>query len=180
MFRRWASYLYDVILLRIEVAFITLLLAVATGFSLLLIFSRNFDFSVWDPSATTRLIYASAFLACLWGGCLATRRGRHIAIDVAVSRLSRESRRRLEGVTCALSAVVTLVICNHALRYLSMMVDPQASLAPASDVWFLREWIWKFGIAAAFGEMALHYAVRSVRAFMPSVELEDPTTEPLT
>ena len=94
-----------------------------------------------------------------------------------VPRRWAEKRRREEH---RVAAVVTLVICNHALRYLSMMVDPQASLAPASDVWFLREWIWKFGIAAAFGEMALHYAVRSVRAFMPSVELEDPTTEPLT
>jgi len=173
MIRKWASYLYDVILLRIELAFITLLLASAVGLSLLLIFSRNLHFSVWDPSAMSRVIFASAFLACLWGGCLATRKSRHIAIDVLVSRLPKAARRRLEGLTCALSAVASLIIYYHAVRYLTQMVDPLSSLAPGSDAWFLREWVWKLGVAGAFGQIALHYAVRAVRALTPNIELED-------
>jgi TRAP-type C4-dicarboxylate transport system permease small subunit len=178
-FRKWASYLYDVILLRVELAFITFLLANAVGLSLLLIFSRNVNFSVWNPSAMTRVIFASVFLACLWGGCLAARRGRHIAVDAGVSQLSKTTRRRLEGLTCSLSAVGSLIICYHAVRYLNLMVDPSSSLAPASDAWFLREWVWKLGIAGAFGQIALHYVVRAVRTFMPSIELEDPDAEPL-
>ncbi len=175
--RKWAGYLYDVILLRVELAFITLLLANAVGLSLLLIFSRNLDFSVWNPSALTRTIFASVFLACLWGGCLAARRGRHIAIDVGVSRLPTQTRRRLDGLTCLLSAVGSLIICYHAFRYLNLLVDPSSSMAPGSDAWFLREWAWKLGIAGAFGQIALHYVVRAVRTFMPGIELEDPDAE---
>ena len=172
--RKLAGYLYDVILLRVELAFITLLLANAAGLSLLLIFSRNLNFSVWNPSAMTRVIFASAFLACLWGGCLAARRGRHIAVDAGVSQLPKATRRRLEGLTCSLSAVGSLIICYHAIRYLNLLVDPSSSMAPGADAWFLREWVWKLGIAGAFGQIALHYAVRAVRIFIPSVEMEDP------
>ena len=179
MIRKWAGYLYDVVLLRLELAFITLLLTNTVGLSLLLIFSRNLHFSVWDPSAMSRVIFASAFLACLWGGCLATRRSRHIAIDAAVSRLPKATRRRLDGLTCSLSAVASLIIYYHSLRYLNLLVDPMSSMAPGSDAWFLREWVWKLGVAGAFAQIALHYAVRAVRAFMPSIELEDPTTETL-
>ena len=175
MIRKWAGYLYDVVLLRLELAFITLLLANTVGLSLLLIFSRNLHFAVWDPSAMSRVIFASAFLACLWGGCLATRRSRHIAIDAAVSRLPRATRRRLDGLTCSLSAVASLIIYYHSLRYLNLLVDPLSSMAPGSDAWFLREWVWKLGVAGAFAQMALHYAVRAVRAFTPSIELEEPS-----
>jgi TRAP-type C4-dicarboxylate transport system permease small subunit len=177
--RKWASYVYDVILLRVELAFITLLLANAAGLSLLLIFSRNLNFSVWNPSAMTRVIFASAFLACLWGGSLAARRSRHIAIDVGVSRLPKQTRRRLDGLTCIVAAAGSLIICYHAVRYLNLLVDPSSSMAPGSDAWFLKEWVWKLGIAGAFGQIALHYLVRAVRAFMPSIELEDPDAEPL-
>ena len=177
--RKWAGYLYDVILLRVELAFITLLLANAVGLSLLLIFSRNLHFSVWNPSALTRVIFASVFLACLWGGCLAARQGRHIAIDIGVSQLSKQARRRLDGLTCILSAVGSLIICYHAVRYLNLLVDPSSSMAPGSDAWLLREWVWKLGIAGAFGQIALHYVVRAVRAFIPSIEMDDPDAESL-
>lgn len=179
MIRKWAAYLYDVVLLRIELIFITLLLANTVGLSLLLIFSRNLHFAVWDPSAMNRIIFASAFLACLWGGCLATRRSRHIAIDALVSYLPKTTRRRLDGLTCCISAAASLIIYYHSVRYLNLMVDPTDSMAPASDAWFLREWVWKLGVAGAFAQIAIHYTVRAVRAFMPSVELDDPSEEPL-
>jgi hypothetical protein len=34
-------------------------------------------------------------------------------------------------------------------------------------------------VAVSLKKIALHYAVRAVRAFMPSIELEDPTAEKL-
>ena len=61
-------------------------------------------------------------------------------------------------------------------RYLDLMVDPLASLAPGSDALLLREWVWKLPIAGAFGLIALHFAVRSARAFLASddsIERED-------
>ncbi|MBW2271060.1 MAG: TRAP transporter small permease subunit [Deltaproteobacteria bacterium] len=179
MIRKWGGFLYDVVLLRIELAFITLLLANTVGLSLLLIFARNLHFSVWNPSAMNRVIFASAFLACLWGGCLATRRGKHIAIDAAVSHLPGAIRRRLDGLTCSVSAVASLILYYHSIRYLNLLVDPTSSMAPSSDAWFLREWVWKLGVAGAFAQIALHFTVRAVRAFMPSVELEDPDAETL-
>ncbi len=78
-----------------------------------------------------------------------------------------------------MSAVASLIIYYHSVRYLNLMVDPASSMSPGSDAWFLREWVWKLGVAAAFAQIALHYAVRAVRAWMPSIELEDPIEGPL-
>ncbi len=159
------SRCYDVYLLRIELGFIMLLLTNVVGLSLLLILSRNLHFFVGDPSATSRIIFASAFLACLYGGCLATRANRHIAIDAFASHLPEAFRVRLEGSICFLSAGVSGMLYFHAMRYLSVMVHPTSSLAPASDAWFLREWLWKLPIAGAFALIALHFLVRGIRIF---------------
>jgi len=165
MFQRWMSRFYDVVLLRVELGFITFLLANVVGLSLLLILARNFHFSVWDPSSLSRIVFASAFLACLYGGCLAARANRHIAIDAFVSLLPGSFRIRLEGFVSSVAAVASLAICYHALRYLNSVVDPRSSLAPASDAWFLREWVWKLSIAAAFALIAVHFSVGAIRCF---------------
>ena len=165
MFKRWMNCFYDVFLLRMELALITFLLANVVGLSLLLIFARNFQFSIPDPSALSRITFASAFLACLYGGCLAARTNRHIAIDALASLLPSRIRNGLEVFVSSVAAVASLVICYHALRYLNSIVDPQSSLAPASDAWFLREWVWKLSIAVAFALMSLHFCVRAVRRF---------------
>ena len=166
MFQKWFGRCYDVYLRRIELAFVTLLLTNVVGLSLLLIIARNAHFAIWDPSALSRIIFASAFLACLYGGCLAARVDRHIAIDVFTSYLSEPARRRLEGITSAAAALASLILYYHALRYLNRMVELDSSIVPASDAWFLREWIWKLAIAGAFAMVALHFGVRSVRCFI--------------
>jgi len=165
MFQKWVARFYDVVLLRIELAFIALLLANVVGLSLLLIVARNFQFSVWDPSALSRVIFASGFVACLYGGCLAARANRHIAIDAFASLLPRSIRARLEGFVSSVAAVASAAICYHALRYLIEVVDPTASMAPASDAWFLREWIWKLFIAGAFALISVHFSVAAGRGF---------------
>ena len=159
------SRFYDVVLLRVELGFITFLLAIVVGLSALLILGRNFHFSVWDPSSLSRIVFASAFVACVYGGCLAARTNRHIAIDAFASLLPGSIRIRLEGVVSAVAAVASLAICFHALRYLNLVVDPQSSLTPASDAWFLREWVWKLSIAAAFALIAVHFSVGAIRCF---------------
>jgi TRAP-type C4-dicarboxylate transport system permease small subunit len=151
--------------LRVELAFIAFLLANVVGLSLLLILARNLHFSVWDPSALSRIIFASAFLACLYGGCLAARANRHIRIDAFASLFPGWLRSRLEGFVSSVAAVASLALCYHALRYLHSVVDPQSSLAPASDAWFLREWVWKLCIAAAFALISVHFSVGAVRSF---------------
>jgi TRAP-type C4-dicarboxylate transport system permease small subunit len=156
---------YDVFLLRVELAFIAFLLASVVGLSLLLILARNFHFSVWDPSSLSRIVFASAFLACLYGGCLAARANRHIAIDAFASLLPWSIRIRLKAFVSSVAAVGSLGVCYHALRYLNSVVDPQSSLAPASDAWFLREWVWKLPIAAAFALISLHFLVGAIRCF---------------
>jgi TRAP-type C4-dicarboxylate transport system permease small subunit len=159
------SRFYEVVLFRVELGFITCLLAIVVALSVLLILSRNFQFSVWDPSSLSRIVFASAFLACLYGGCLAARTNRHIAIDAFTSLLPGSIRIRLEGCASSVAAVASLAICYHALRYLSSVVDPQSSLAPASDAWFLREWVWKLPIAAAFALISVHFSVRAIHCF---------------
>ncbi len=147
MFQKWFGRCYDVYLLRLELAFVALLLTNTVGLSLLLILARNAHFSVWDPSALSRIIFASTFLACLYGGCLAARANLHIAIDALAAHVSEPVRRRLEGVASSVAALASLIIYYHALRYLILMVDLESSIVPASDAWFLREWIWKLAIA---------------------------------
>jgi TRAP-type C4-dicarboxylate transport system permease small subunit len=168
MIRAWFGWLYDVALLRVELAFTGLLLANVVVLSLVLILARNFQLPIWDPSSLSRIIFASAFLACLYGGCLATRARRQIAIDALSSYLPGPTRRRVEGFTSAVAALASGALYVHALRYLNLMVDPLASLAPGSDALLLREWVWKLPIAGAFGLIALHFAVRSARAFLAS------------
>jgi TRAP-type C4-dicarboxylate transport system permease small subunit len=165
MLQKWISRLYDVVLLRMELAFIAFLLANVVGLSLLLILARSFHFSVWDPSSLSRIIFASAFLACLYSGCLAARTNRHIAIDALASLLPGSIRRHVEGFVAFVAAVASLAICYHALRYVDSVVDPRSSLAPASDAWFLREWVWKLSLAAAFASMSVHFSVRAIRCF---------------
>ena len=162
---KWVTRFYDVVLLRMELALIALLLANVVGLSLLLILARNFHFSVWDPSALSRIVFASAFLACLYGGGLAARSNRHIAIDAFASLLPGPIRSRLGVFVSAVAAVASLAICYHALRYLNSIVDPRSSLAPGSDAWFLREWIWKLSIAAAFALISVHFSVGAIRCF---------------
>ena len=165
MFRKRMRRFYDVVLLRVELGFITFLLAIVVGLSLLLILARNLHFSVWNPSALSQLSFASAFLACLYGGCLAARANRHIAIDAFASLLPGSIHRHREGFVSSVAAVASLAICYYALRYLSSVVDPRSSLAPASDAWFLREWIWKLSIAAAFALISVHFSVGAIRCF---------------
>jgi TRAP-type C4-dicarboxylate transport system permease small subunit len=169
---------YDVLLLRVELGFIAFLLAIVVGLSLLLILGRNFQFSIWDPSSLSRIVFASAFLACLYGGCLAARTNRHIAIDAFASLLPGSIRIRLEGSVSVVAAAASLAIAFHALRYLNLVVDPRSSLAPASDAWFLREWVWKLSIAAAFALIAVHFSVGAIRCFAspgdPSERQSDP------
>ena len=168
MIRAWFGWLYDVALLRVELAFTGLLLANVVVLSLVLILARNLQLPIWDPSSLSRIIFASAFLACLYGGCLATRAHRQIAIDVLSPYLPGPTRRRVEGFTSAVAALASLALYIQALRYLDLMVDPLASLAPGSDALLLREWVWKLPIAGAFGLIALHFAVHSARSFLTS------------
>ncbi len=163
--KKWLVRCYDVYLLRLELTFIALLLTEVVGLSVLLILSRNFHFPLWDPSATSRIVFASAFLACLYGGCLATRANRHIAIDPFATYLAPLARKRLDAVLSFLAAGVSGIIYSHAMRYLTIMVHPSSSLAPASDAWFLREWAWKLPIAWAFALIALHFLVNGIRSW---------------
>ena len=180
MFRKRMRRFYDVVLLRIELAFIAFLLANVVGPSLLLILARNLHFSVWNPSALSQLSFASAFLACLYGGSLAARANRHIAIDAFASLLPGSIHRHLEGFVSSVAAVASLAICYYALRYLSSVVDPRSSLAPASDAWFLREWIWKLLIAAAFALISVHFSVAAIRSFASGADPSEGELDPKT
>ena len=115
MIRVWFGWLYDVALLRLELAFTALLLANVVVLSLVLILARNLQLPIWDPSALSRIIFASAFLACLYGGCLATRAHRQIAIDALSSYLPGPIRRRVEGFTSAVAALASLALYIQAL-----------------------------------------------------------------
>jgi len=163
--KEFLSRCYDVYLLRVELGIIMFLLSNVVGLSLLLILSRNLHFSIGDPSAMSRIVFASAFLACLFGGSLATRAVRHIAIDAFASHLPIAIRLLLEGSISFLAAGVSGMLYYHAMRYLSTMVSPTSSLAPASNAWFLREWVWKVPIAAAFALISLHFLVQGIRRF---------------
>ena len=180
MFRKRMRRFYDVVLLRIELAFIAFLLANVVGPSLLLILARNLHFSVWNPSALSQLSFASAFLACLYGGCLAARANRHIAIDAFASLLPGSIHRHIEGFVSCVAAVASLAICYYAIRYLSSVVDPRSSLAPASDAWFLREWIWKLLIAAAFALISVHFSVAAIRSFASGADPSEGELDPKT
>ena len=155
--------LYEVHLARVEISIVIILLVTVIGLSLLLILSRNFDFQVGDPSMLNRLVYACTFYLCLFGGVLATRTSRHIKIDAIEPYLPNSWSTRLDGFLFLIAGIVSLIIAAIATRFILTIIEPGASLIPATDDWYLRERLWKWPMVLVFVLIALHFFVHSVR-----------------
>jgi len=155
--------LYEVHLARIEIGIVIVLLITVIGLSLLLILSRNFDFQFGDPSILNRLVFVCTFYLCLFGGVLATRTSRHIKIDVIEPYLPSSWSTRLDGFLFLVAGIVSLIIASTATRFILTIIEPGASLIPATDDWYLRERLWKWPIVLVFLLIALHFFVHGTR-----------------
>ena len=108
-------------------------------------------------------------MALLWmamlGALAATGRGRHIAIDLASALLPRALAAQAARVSSVAAAVVCGILAYASWRYVSFLADMETN-----PLLGIPQWKYYGVIPAAFGLMALRFAVR---AFVPAAWLAE-------
>ena len=120
-------YLYYRVLDRIEWGSVILLLAVVIFFSFAEVVNRNFGWHPWDPVAGQKAVYALTFYLGLYGAVLATRHGKHIAIDVVGPHLSSPVKIKLEIVLYLVAAFACASLCHAASTFVLESIEPDMS-----------------------------------------------------
>ena len=103
---------YYVVLDRIEWITVAILLTVVILVSFIEIVSRNTGIHFWDPFAAHKMVYALTFYVGLFGAVLATRKGKHIAIDVASPYLKPETKQKIDVLLFLVAAFAAVGECG--------------------------------------------------------------------
>jgi TRAP-type C4-dicarboxylate transport system permease small subunit len=156
------ALLYEVVLERIEWAVIALLLAAVITLSFGEILNRNLELTIWDSAAANRVTFTLTFYLGLFGGVLATRQSRHIAIDAVTPYLGLRVRAVLSGVLLVGSAVVAAWIAITAKRYVLEVIEADERFLPGKVEWYWRDRLWKWPLPVGFALMSLHFLVAGV------------------
>ena len=104
-----------------------------------------------DPALRVLVLWVG-----LCGAVVASRSGKHIAIDALVRALPAWMRCPARAFTCAFTAAVAGLIAYHSARFVAM--DYQAGMVAFAEV---PTWALELVIPVAFGLMAIRYLLRA-------------------
>jgi TRAP-type C4-dicarboxylate transport system permease small subunit len=159
-FMRSLHKLYYVHLDQMEWGIVALLLAAVLILSLIEILSRNLGWHPWDMGANQRAVYGFTFYLGVFGAVLASRKGKHIAIDVASPYLAPRMKMRLSVLLFLVGALACSGLAYSVHTFVVEVVDPDAYLVPnqIGSAWW-KEQYWRWPMAPAFGLMAFHFLI---------------------
>jgi len=155
--------IYDGILKHIEVGLLTFMLLAVVFATFINILDRNFQLGIWDYAIVEKMVYSVVFFIGLFGGVVASRRAKHIAIDAVAHFLKPTHRLLLSSLLQAICAAVCVVLTIASYTWIQEVLEPDASLLPARSEWYLNERLWRYPTVVAFAMMSLHFGVNSLR-----------------
>jgi TRAP-type C4-dicarboxylate transport system permease small subunit len=158
------AWLYSVALARVEVWLVIALLLAVIGLSTVEILVRALQLDLFDRVTAQVASYFLAFHLGLFGGVLACRDARHIAIDALAPHLPRSFRRPIQAALLAVAALTCVWLATVAWDYVFHQIEAGTTIVPGLTSAFWSERAWKFPLVLSFAWMALHFAVTAVSA----------------
>jgi len=155
--------IYDDVLKVLEIWWLLLLLMAVIAATFVNVLDRNFQWGIWDYMVVEKMIYSAVFYIGVFGGVVAARRAKHIAIDALTHLLPTRPRLFLGALLQAISAVVAGLIAHACYTWVMTIVEPEAALLPAHDEWYLNARLWRWPVVVGFALMSLHFAVNALR-----------------
>lgn len=158
------GWLYGVALARVEQWLVFALLMAVIGLSAVELIVRNLQLDLFDRVTAQVASYFLAFHLGLFGGVLACRDARHIAIDALAPHLPQRLRRPIQAVLLAVAALTCAWLAAVAWDYVFHQIEAGTTIVPGLTSGFWSERLWKFPLVMAFAWMALHFGVTAVAA----------------
>ena len=156
---RALAWAYHVALDRLEWAVLGLCLAGVIFIGFVEILNRNLAWHLWNSELASRVSYALTYYTGLFGAALATRRLRHIRIDVVAPYVSPSTRRKLEIFGAIVGCVASAWLAVTAARYVVQAYGPDEHVFGYLSGWIWRVRTWRWPLVAGFALISLHFAV---------------------
>jgi len=121
--------------------------------------------------ANQRAVYGFTFYLGLFGAVLASRQGKHIAIDVASPYLSTQLKNRIGIVLALVGALACAGLAYAAQTFVVEVISPDQYLVPSqipdaeNPAWYSGLWkdrTWRWPMVPAFALMSLHFLVGAI------------------
>lgn len=167
--------IYDDLLKHLEVGVLTVMLLGVILATFINILDRNFQLGIWDYAVVEKMVYSVVFFIGLFGGVVASRRAKHIAIDAVAHFLAPKPRKMLSSLLQLICAAVCVVLTVASYQWIMQVLEPEASLLPARSEWYLNERLWRYPTVLAFGLMSLHFAVNGIRFAVDGLRMDTST-----
>jgi TRAP-type C4-dicarboxylate transport system permease small subunit len=158
------SWFYEVALARVEQWLVLALLLAVIGLSSVEILVRALQLDLFDRVTAQVASYFLAFHLGLFGGVLACRDARHIAIDALAPHMPASFRRPVQALLLAVAALTCVWLTTVAWDYVFHQIEEGTTIVPGLTSVFWSERAWKFPLVLSFAWMALHFAVTAVSA----------------
>lgn len=160
---RFTIPFYDSTLKVIEVWVVMVLLLGVVLSTFINILDRNLDLGVWDYALVEKLVYSCIFFIGMFGGVIAARRSKHIAIDAIGHFLSERTRKGLHFVLQLIGGLTCLALASACYDWIYTIVSADETLVEGNHAWWLNTRLWRWPIVISFAWMALHFMVNSGR-----------------
>ena len=164
--------IYDDVLKHLEVAILTIMLLGVVLATFVNILDRNFQLGLWDYAVVEKMVYSVVFFIGLFGGVVASRRAKHIAIDAVAHFLPPKPRMFLAALLQMICSGVCIVLTVASYQWIMQVLEPESSLLPARSEWYLNERLWRYPTVLAFALMSLHFAVNGLRFAVDGLKME--------
>jgi TRAP-type C4-dicarboxylate transport system permease small subunit len=169
---------YDDVLKILEVWILMALLFLVVGATFLNILDRNFSLGLWEYAVVEKMVYSFTFFLGLYGGVVASRRAKHIAIDAVTHFLKPWLCSCVSVFLQLVGAATCMVLSYAAYRWLYDTVDADATLLGGRTEWWLNVRMWRWPVIVAFGWMALHFLVNAGRFAFDLIKPPDAEPDP--
>lgn len=160
---------YDDFLKHFEVWIVVVLLLLVVFVTFVNILDRNFQLGLWEYATIEKMVYSMVFFIGMYGGVIAARRAKHIAIDAVTHFLSPRRRLALGVVLQIIGGLTCLVLMSACWEWIHSIIQADDTLVPGREEWWLRVRLWRMPVAIAFGWMALHFFVNAGRFFIDAL-----------
>ncbi len=154
---------YDDVLKITEVWLVLILLLLVVFATFVNIIDRNFQLGLWNYAIIEKMIYSLVFYIGLFGGVIASRRAKHIAIDAVTTFMSIPQRRMLGIVLQFIGGVTCVALSVAVYDWMMTIIDADTTLVPGRNEWWIKTRLWRWPVVIAFAWMAMHFFVNSAR-----------------
>ena len=161
---------YDDVLKVTEVWLVLILLFVVILATFLNILDRNFGLDLWEYAIVEKMVYSFTFFIGLFGGVIASRRAKHIAIDAVTHFLPTRTRAGLAVVLQLIGAMTCFMLTYAAYDWLYSTIEEHVTLLEGRTEWWLSTRLWRWPTVIAFGWMGLHFLVNAGRFYYDFVK----------